>query len=220
MEPQTVVFVKEYTKEVKIVKDYVERNLRKNEQVVAKCHITWVALVPIILRTILLIVAAWAIAELVVEIVVDFRWTVLSEEEQHLYFGSDEWGVINGIATIFFAAVIIGSLIAAAISIIRLFCIELVVTDKKIIGKTGVIYSNAIDAYLEKIDNFVIDESLLGRIFRYCTITIGTASTTLKFPYMQDAAIFKNKVMDCYDARRTSLMTEQAALIKAQEAAD
>lgn len=81
------------------------------------------------------------------------------------------------------------------------------------------IYSNAIDAYLEKVDNFVIDESLLGRIFRYSTITIGTASTTLKFPYMQNAVKFKNEVMDCYDARRTSLMKEQAALIKNLEAA-
>ena len=80
-----------------------------------------------------------------------------------------------------------------------------------------VIYSNAIDAYLEKVDNFAIDESFWGRIFRYSTITIGTASTTLKFPYMQNAVEFKNKVMDCYDARKTSLMMEQAVLINARE---
>ena len=201
------------------MKGYVERNLRKSEKVVAKCHVTWTAFVPIVIRTILLIVAAWAIAELVVEIILDFRYKGIPEEGQISYFGSDEWGMISGAAYIFFAAVIVVSLISAAISIIKLVCIELVVTDKKIIGKTGVIYSNAIDAYLEKIDNFAIDESLWGRIFRYSTITIGTASITLRFPYMQNAAEFKNKVMDCYDARKTSLMTEQAMLIKAQEAA-
>lgn len=200
------------------MKGYVEKNLRNNEQVVAKCHVTWAAFVPIIIRTILLIVGAWAIAELVVEIIVDFRYKGLPEEGQISYFGSDEWGMISGAASIFFATVIVVSLVSAVISIIKLVCIELVVTDKKIIGKTGVIYSNAIDAYLEKIDNLAIDESLWGRIFRYSTITVGTASTTLKFPYMQNAVEFKNQVMDCYDARRTSLMTEQAMLINAQEA--
>lgn len=200
------------------MKDYVERNLRKNEQVVAKCHVTWTAFVPIVLRTILLIVAAWAIAELAVEIIVDFRYPGIPEEGQISYFGSEEWGMISGAVTIFFATVIAISLISAAVSIIKLICIKLVVTDKKIIGKTGVIYSKAIDAYLEKIDNFAIDESFWGRIFRYSTITIGTASITLRFPYMQNAVEFKNKVMDCYDARKTSLMAEQAALIMTQYA--
>ena len=196
------------------MKGYVEKNLRKNEQVVAKCHVTWTAFVPIILRTILFIVAGWALVELVVEIICDFRYTGIPEEGQISYFASEEWGMISGAASIFWATVIVVSLIYAAVSIIKLVCIELVVTDKKIIGKTGVIYSNAIDAYLEKVDNFAIDESLLGRIFKYSTITIGTASTTLKFPYMQNAVEFKNKVMDSYDARKTSLMTEQAILIK------
>ena len=67
---------------------------------------------------------------------------------------------------------------------------------------------------MEKIDNLAIDESLWGRLFRYSTITIGTASITLRFPYMQNAVEFKNEVMDCYDARKTSLMTEQALLIR------
>jgi hypothetical protein len=29
--------------------------------------------------------------------------------------------------------------------------------------------------------NYVIDETLLGRLFKYSTITVGTASQTLKF---------------------------------------
>ncbi len=201
------------------MKDYVEKNLRENERVIAKCHITWAAFVPIVLRTILLIFAAWAIARLVVEIIVDFRYPGLPEEGQISYFGSEEWGMISGAASIFFATVIVVSLISAVVSIIKLLCIKLVVTDKKIIGKTGVIYSKAIDAYLEKIDNFAIDESLWGRVFGYSTITIGTTSITLRFPYMQNAVEFKNKVMDCYDARRTSLMAEQAMLINTQETA-
>ena len=143
------------------MKGYVERNLRKNEQVVAKCHVTWTAFVPIVIRTILLIFGAWAIAELVVEIIVDFRYTGIPEEGQISYFGSDEWGMISGAATIFFIAVIVISLVSAAISILKLVCIELVVTEKKIIGKTGVIYSNAIDAYLEKVEELLPEDMTL-----------------------------------------------------------
>ena len=69
------------------------------------------------------------------------------------------------------------------------------------------------DVYLEKIDNFVIDETLMGRIFKYSTITVGNASKTMAFPYMQNAVEFKNKVMDRYDARKTAFMKEEADLI-------
>ena len=36
------------------MKGYVEKNLRKNETVQAKCHVTWTAFVPIILRSLLM----------------------------------------------------------------------------------------------------------------------------------------------------------------------
>ena len=131
------------------------------------------------------------------------------------YFASDEFEITSIAFSLLLTVLIIVSILYAVIPIIKLVCIELVVTDKKIIGKNGVIYSNAMDVYLEKIDNFVIDETLMGRIFHYSTITVGTASTTMKFPYMQNAVEFKNKVMDCYDARKTALMKEQADLIGA-----
>ncbi|MBO4914117.1 MAG: PH domain-containing protein [Oscillospiraceae bacterium] len=193
------------------MKGYVERNLRKNETVIAKCHVTWTAFVPIILRALLIIAAAWLLCESVSDIILKVRMP----EAGDFYFGSEEWETIHKWLTVFFLSAVVASVAYAAVPIIRLCCIELVVTDKKIIGKTGVIFSNAIDAYLEKIDNFAIDETLFGRIFKYSTITVGTTSTTIKFPYMQKALEFKNTVMDCYDARNTALMKEQAELIHA-----
>ena len=196
------------------MKGYVEKNLRKNETVQAKCHVTWTAFVPIIIRSLIIGGIGFLIIYVTSNTIIDIR--VDEYEAGGLqYFGSDEFGVISGISSLLLAALIIVSILYALIPIIRLMCIELVVTDKKIIGKNGVIYSNAIDAYLEKIDNFVIDETLMGRIFHFSTITVGTASTTIKFPYMQNAVEFKNKVMDCYDARKTALMKEQADLIGA-----
>ena len=36
------------------MKGYVEKNLRENETVQAKCHVTWTAFVPIIVRSLLM----------------------------------------------------------------------------------------------------------------------------------------------------------------------
>ncbi|MBR5116106.1 MAG: PH domain-containing protein [Lachnospiraceae bacterium] len=191
------------------MKGYVEKNLRKNETVQAKCHVTWTAFAAIILRALFMGGVGFLILYLASEIIFEFR----APDDDLMYFASDEAGIITDVLTALLIVLISICIIYAAVSIIKLICIELVVTDKKLIGKTGVIYSNAIDVYLEKIDNFAIDESLMGRIFKYSIITVGTASTTLRFPYMQNAVEFKNKVMDCYDARKTALMAEQAELI-------
>ena len=194
------------------MKGYVEKNLRKSETVQAKCHVTWTAFVPIIIRSLLMggicILILYALSELVFSIQ-QSRFDGSGLE----YYGSEEFYDVSTFFTILLIILIVVCIFYTVIPILKLICIELVVTDKKIIGKNGVIYSNAMDVYLEKIDNFVIDETLMGRIFHFSTITIGTASTTMKFPYMQNAVEFKNKVMDCYDARKTALMKEQADLI-------
>ena len=197
------------------MKGYVEKNLRKNETVQAKCHVTWTAFVPIIVRSLLTGGIGFLVLYAASEFVFDYQESMYDGGGLD-YFGSDAFYDVSTFFSILLMILIVVSILYALIPIIRLVCIELVVTDKKIIGKNGVIYSNAMDVYLEKIDNFVIDETLMGRIFHFSTITIGTASTTMKFPYMQNAVEFKNKVMDCYDARKTALMKEQADLISAE----
>ena len=115
------------------------------------------------------------------------------------------------------AAVIMSVILVleAVFEIIRILCIRMVVTDKKIIGKYGIIYVHALDAYLEKIDSFTIDETLLGRIFGYSTIRISTASDHMKFRYISNAKKFKNTVTECYDRRLETLMKKQAQLFAA-----
>ena len=194
------------------MKGYVEKNLRKNETVQAKCHVTWTAFAAIIIRSLLMVGIGFLILYASSEAVIEILENVY-EGSGLEFFGSDEYYNVSTFFSVLLIILIVVSILYAVVPVIKLVCIELVVTDKKIIGKNGVIYSNAMDVYLEKIDNFVIDETLMGRIFHFSTITIGTASTTMKFPYMQNAVEFKNKVMDCYDARKTALMKEQADLI-------
>ncbi|MBQ6550186.1 MAG: PH domain-containing protein [Lachnospiraceae bacterium] len=186
---------------------YVERNLRDNEHVVAEAHVTYWAIVPIILRTLLIIGLFWAILE--------YGMDYLSKNFE---FNNIEFKQVTDAASIIFIAATVFAVIGAIIPIIRLMCIQLVATDKKLVGKTGFIYVHTLDTYLEKIDNFTINETILGRIFRYNTITVGTTSSTMKFRYIGHAKKFKNAVMDAYDARLQYLMKKEADLITSSNA--
>jgi uncharacterized membrane protein YdbT with pleckstrin-like domain len=105
------------------------------------------------------------------------------------------------------------AIICVIIGIIKLKSTELGVTDKKIIGKTGVIVRQSLDAYLEKIDNFALDETFFGRLFGYSTIQICTTSARMRFGYIKDAMAFKHIVMDCIDAREKERLYTQAQYI-------
>lgn len=87
---------------------------------------------------------------------------------------------------------------------------ELGVTNKKIIGKTGIIFNKSLDAYLDKIDNFSVSESFFGKLFGYATIRVCTNSAVLNFPGIKDAMAFKNTVMDCIDRREIERFNLQA----------
>ena len=182
---------------------YVERNLRQNEHVIAKAHVTYWAIVPILLRVLLLGGGLCALLFLGRDYLDDAMFSI---SDRVLWLDGSNFSIFLALA----AAVVI---ISAAIEIIRLLCIQMVATDKKLIGKYGVIYVHSLDAYLEKIDNFTIEETILGRIFRYNTISVGTTSNTMKFKYISNAKQFKNAVMTCYDERLEELMRKQAGFI-------
>ena len=55
------------------MKGYVEMNLREYEKITAICHVTWTAFVPIVLRAVFTIPAAWLIATAVTEYIFEIR---------------------------------------------------------------------------------------------------------------------------------------------------
>lgn len=156
--------------------NYVEKNLRANEQLRAKAEISWVAIVPS---------AVWA---------------------GLVFLGSLFGGLPSALIGFLTAAIIMG---IAALSI---YGTELGVTDKKIIGKVGVLRVNSLDSYLEKIDNFAISESLIGRLLGYATIQISTTSMRMRFHYVKNAMQFKNVVLDAIEAREIEKIAMQADL--------
>lgn len=67
-------------------------------------------------------------------------------------------------------------------AIIAFVSAELAVTNKRIIGKKGVILRNTMEMRLKQIESISVSQPLIGRIFGYGTIKIvGTGGTKEEF---------------------------------------
>lgn len=67
------------------------------------------------------------------------------------------------------------SFIAIFPHFIRFLTTELALTNKKVIGKVGLIRTHSVASALNKIQNISISSGLFGKIFSYGTIKIETA---------------------------------------------
>ena len=89
---------------------------------------------------------------------------------------------------------------------------ELCFTNEKIIGKTGVISTQSLDAPLSKINDIMIKKSLLGRILNYSTVVISTSSSKYHYEYVKDADEFKNKLtkqIELLDSKKDTTVIEE-----------
>ncbi len=74
---------------------------------------------------------------------------------------------------------------------------EFVITNKRIICKTGIISRRTLEMNLNKIESVNVDQSIFGRMFGYGTITIiGTGGTRESFPNIGHAVEFRKKFQE------------------------
>lgn len=91
---------------------------------------------------------------------------------------------------------------------------ELILTNKKIIGKTGIINTKVMDSPLNKINNISVEQGLGGKIFGYGKIVITTAAGNYNFSYISQPDVFRSAVMnqiDVFDEERIRKQAEQLA---------
>lgn len=111
----------------------------------------------------------------------------------------------------------IGLIIAAIIvgvKYLKVKTTELSLTNKKVIGKLGIIATKVMDSPLNKINNISVEQGLGGKIFGYGTIVITTSSGSFNFKYISHPDIFRSSVMnqiDAYDEERIRKQAEQLA---------
>lgn len=111
---------------------------------------------------------------------------------------------------IFFGAILLPvfglGLVFLIWALIRYKTTEFAVTDKRVIGKTGLISRNTVELFLDKVESLHVEQSVPGRILDYGTITIRGTGTTeepirnisaplaLRKQFMQAADLYRQKV--------------------------
>ena len=74
---------------------------------------------------------------------------------------------------------------------------EFAVTNKRVIVKTGLISRRTLEMNLSKIESVNVDQSIMGRILGYGTITIiGTGGTRESFPKIANPLLFRKKFQE------------------------
>lgn len=82
---------------------------------------------------------------------------------------------------------------------------DYVVTNKRIIMKTGFIGRQSLETFLERVEGIFVEQSILGRILGYGSVTVGgVGGTQNKFIYVERPIEFRNNVQIQIEARRTA----------------
>lgn len=68
------------------------------------------------------------------------------------------------------------------------------VTNKRVVLKTGVISRKAVDLVLAKCEGLHINQSILGRIFGFGTITVTTGGVTSSYPFIANPLTFRREI--------------------------
>lgn len=103
---------------------------------------------------------------------------------------------------------------AAAIFVVAKFLkiknTELAVTNKKIIGKTGLINTKVMDSPINKINNISVEQGFGGKIFGYGKIVVSTSSGGYEFDFIKSADTFRHSVMNEIDRADEERVQKQA----------
>lgn len=97
--------------------------------------------------------------------------------------------------------------------LIRLLTTELSLSNKRLVGKYGLINTKQMDSPLNKINSISVESGLLGKIFGYATITVNTSSTVYIFKNISQAENFKHTVLEEMNRFDEARVKEQAAAI-------
>ncbi|NNC78268.1 MAG: PH domain-containing protein [Woeseiaceae bacterium] len=107
----------------------------------------------------------------------------------------------NGVGPLIGVVLLIFSVLSLLKAIIAKATTELAVTSKRVIAKIGFIRRNTIELNHQKVESFVVDQSILGRIFGYGTLVInGTGGGKTPIANIAAPLIFRKEAMQVIDA--------------------
>ena len=95
-------------------------------------------------------------------------------------------------------------LILAMISLIKAFIFkistELAITSKRVIAKAGLISRSTVELNHRKVESFIVDQSIFGRVFGFGTIAVcGTGGGQTPIPNIDNPLEFRRQAMKIAD---------------------
>jgi uncharacterized membrane protein YdbT with pleckstrin-like domain len=100
---------------------------------------------------------------------------------------------IGGLALAAFCAIF--SLVSGVPAVIRQMSTELAVTDRRVIYKSGVIARHTLEMNRSKVESVDVDQSLLGRLLGFGTITVrGTGGSLEPIRMISDPLSFRSHI--------------------------
>ena len=137
--------------------------------------------------------------------------TNLQKNEQVVLEGKVHWAplIVPGIFILFYGI----GLIWFIPRLIGMLTTELSLSNKRLVGKYGLINTKQMDSPLNKINSISVESGLFGKIFGYATVTVNTASTVYVFKNIAQAENFKHNVLEEMDRFDEARVKEQAAAI-------
>ena len=102
------------------------------------------------------------------------------------------------------AALIIFSVIPLLVATLRLACTQLSLTNKRVIGKTGITQVRKTDIKIEDVLNISVTSTLWGRLFKFDTIEIKGKADVLSVTYkgISNAEDIKNAINSMLEQRK------------------
>jgi membrane protein YdbS with pleckstrin-like domain len=136
---------------------------------------------------------------------------VLQPGETVRYQGSVHWivywpaiifAILGAVAAAFGPAGWVVAAVLFAIALIfaghawfKRWTTEIAVTDRRVIWSRGFISRKSVEVHMDKIESVDVDQSVLGRLLDYGTVTInGTGTTMETLPLVERPFAFRNAV--------------------------
>ena len=153
---------------------YVERVLQEGETIRYTSYIHWIVFLPGVLMILIGIAASLALA----------GWNPMPQDASGL-----PSLVVLAIGGVFGIISLLGAWF-------RRITVEVAVTDRRIIFKHGFIRRHTIEMNMNKVESVDVDQSVIGRIFDYGTITVkGTGSTLEPLRMITSPLAFRSHVI-------------------------
>lgn len=154
---------------------YVKRDLIQGEKLIYETGLHWSVLVwPVIIA--LIVAAGGAVC-------------LLQKDTNFLYAG---------------AALLVVALGIVAVAMFRRSAVEMAVTNRRVIIKTGLASRRSLEIMLAKVESIGIEESAMGRLFGYGALTIhGTGGTPEPFRRIAHPSEFRREVQQQVAAQQS-----------------